>query len=258
MNHRDIVAVIPAAGRGSRLGLPGPKLLTPIDEVNTIWTILRHKLLAVADAIHVVVAPAFAADFEKLLAADPARARLSASVQPEPKGMGDAIFGAAPHWSDAQRLLVVWGDQVHVSIDTLSRALAAQNREARHCTVPVVRMDHPYVEYVFDSRNVLSEIRESREGAVCSERGFADAGTFVLGRNGLLETWSRYLTLRQSGKRTGEINFLPFLAYLAREGWTVQPIEVADANEARGINTPADLEHFRSLYREGKRRSVHA
>ena len=50
------------------------------------------------------------------------------------------------------------------------------------------------------------------------------------------------------GGGTGEINFLPFLPFLSRAGWTVTPLEVADATEARGINTKDDLAFFQSLY----------
>ena len=36
--------------------------------------------------------------------------------------------------------------------------------------------------------------------------------------------------------------------FLSAQGWTVTPLEVADATEARGINTKDDLAFFQSLY----------
>ena len=51
-----------------------------------------------------------------------------------------------------------------------------------------------------------------------------------------------------AGAQTGEANFLPFLPHLARNGWTLRRTHVDDPNEARGINTPEDLDFFRALY----------
>ena len=45
-----------------------------------------------------------------------------------------------------------------------------------------------------------------------------------------------------------EINFLPFLPFLSAKGWIITSLEVADATEARGINTKTDLAFFQSLY----------
>jgi len=246
---KRVCALIPAAGRGTRLGLSVPKLLAPIDESTTVWTILRRKLLASADSIHLVVAPEWAPTFRILLANDVEAARLSVSVQDEPRGMGDAIFGASPHWENAQTLLVVWGDQVHISEVTLQRALARHKETARYrCTIPTVFVDYPYVQYVFDENDRMIEIRETREGAACDPRGYSDAGTFVLDVDGLVPAWRAYREQKATGAKTGEVNFLPFLPYLGRNGWQITRVPVEDPVEARGINHVEDLEFFQKLY----------
>jgi len=66
----------------------------------------------------------------------------------------------------------------------------------------------------------------------------------------LTEAWDRYLAGAPRGSATGEINFLPFLPFLSAQGWTMTALEVADATEARGINTKEDLSFFQSLYRK--------
>ena len=246
-----IYAVIPAAGRGTRLGLEVPKLLAPIDKETTVWSILRKKLLPNVDHIHLVVAPEWAKVFEKLLASDPEAYRLSCSVQQEPRGMGDAIFGAYPHWAIAQTLLVVWGDQIHISPSTLSRALLQhRNFMGSHCTSPTVVLERPYVQYCFDGDDQLTEIRETREGKICDPIGYSDVGTFVLDVAGLRDAWERYGQERKAGAMTGEINFLPFLPYLAHNGWHISRVAVDDPIEARGINSPDDLKFFQQIYNE--------
>jgi len=250
---KGICAVIPAAGRGTRLGLNVPKLLAPIDPETTIWSILRGKLLPNVDRIHLVVAPQWAGMFQALLASDPQSDRLSFSVQAEPRGMGDAIFGAAKYWGDAKTLLVVWGDQIHISADTLKRALAGHRGECgRHCTIPAVLMDRPYVQYCFDASGGLTEIRETREGAKCDAIGFSDVGTFALEVDGLDRAWQAYQLEGKAGACTGEVNFLPFLPYLARDGWSISRVAVNDPVEARGVNSMDDLQFFQQIYRGGK------
>jgi hypothetical protein len=69
-----------------------------------------------------------------------------------------------------------------------------------------------------------------------------------LGTKGLKTAWEEYLKTAPRGRGTDEINFLPFLPFLSRDGWTITPLEVADATEARGINTKDDLAFFQSLY----------
>lgn len=249
LRGNTICAVVPAAGRGSRLGLSVPKLLAPIVGGVTIWTILREKLLSVVGRIHLVVSPEWELCFKTLLAEDPCASQISYSIQTEARGMGDAIFGAYSHWSRATILLVVWGDQIHISTATLKRSLARHSSlVGRHCTVPTAFVDYPYVQYCFNALDELTEIRESREGAICDQHGFSDVGSFVLDVPGLYEAWDSYSKKTRLGVRTGEINFLPFLPYLAHNGWRVSRLEVQDPLEARGVNSVADLTFFQELY----------
>ena len=237
-----ICAVIPAAGRGTRLGSDVPKILTPLTDTQTLWSILQQKLVPLVDHIHLVLSPDGAAAFPAL------PPNTSYSLQPSPTGMGDAIFRGFPVWSDYDAILVVWGDQVFVSNDTLSRAIAALDGPRHQAALPVTRMATPYVEYVFEDGR-LTKVLQSREGDITTPNGFSDVGTFLLGTDGLQGAWKAYLAHAPRGSQTGEINFLPFLPFLDAQGWRIRALEVADATEARGINTPDDLDFFRKLYK---------
>jgi bifunctional UDP-N-acetylglucosamine pyrophosphorylase / glucosamine-1-phosphate N-acetyltransferase len=103
------------------------------------------------------------------------------------------------------------------------------------------------VEYVFDGAR-LTKVLQTREGDATTPNGFSDVGAFLLRTDGLQPAWDDHLAGAQRGSGTGEINFLPFLPFLCARGWTVTPLEVADATEARGINTKDDLAFFQSLY----------
>ena len=114
-------------------------------------------------------------------------------------------------------------------------------------TLPLVHIESPYVHYELRA-GTLVRVAQAREGDACPPYGRADVGTFALTTEGLDTAWQRYFSQPESrGARTGEINLLPFFAHLARrEGFGVNVVEVADATEARGVNTPQDLAYFRS------------
>lgn len=243
-------AVIPAAGRGSRLGLDLPKLLVPLTERETIWSVLKRNLRPHVDHIHVVLSPAGASSFGQALEGDPDASMISTSIQPAPTGMGDAIFRGEPTWSSYRNVIVVWGDQVHVSENTIASSLALQADAERRVMIPLVALREPYVEYRFDAAGRLDKILQTREGDVCQPGGLGDVGTFVLSTGGLAKDWQTFLAQVERGALTGEVNFLPFLAFLSRTGWDVRSLPVADPREARGINTPDDLVFFREVYRE--------
>jgi CTP:molybdopterin cytidylyltransferase MocA len=244
-----ICALIPAAGKGSRLGLgPAvPKLLVEIVPGVTLWDVLRARLGPVVDHIHVVVSPAGAAMFSRAADPDIVTGFVSASVQEIPRGMGDAIVGCSDEWTEYDTLLIVWGDQVNLSRDTVDRVLqthASGAPSGRRVTIPVVPMTEPYVEYEFDEDRLVS-VRQSREGDPCRPGGLSDVGMFCLSADGLLDAWRGYTAEATTGTATGEVNFLPFLPYLSRLGWSVSTVAVADPDEARGVNTMADLEFAR-------------
>jgi len=249
--HR-LCAIVPAAGRGSRLGVDIPKVFVPILPDVTIWDAVRGKLCQVADRIILVLSP------EGIKYVENNRAKFMGetfdkaemALQVSPLGMGDAIFGAIDLWRECDDLLVVWGDQFNLSLRTLMACIELHAHSRKPAlTLPVVRAKQPYVEYVFDSSGQLTHIRQSREGDVCDPGGFSDVGVFLLsGGSALSEEWSRYRAGSVAGQMTGEINFLPFLVHLSTHAkWTVNRYETHDPAEAIGINTQEDLAFARQL-----------
>ncbi|MEV0753109.1 NTP transferase domain-containing protein [Streptosporangium sp. NPDC050280] len=241
-----VCAVIPAAGRGVRLGFGIPKIMVEIAGGVTVWHLLHRRLRSRTEHVHVVVSPEGEAPFRDLAAEEIGSGAVSVSVQDEPTGMGGAIFGAAPHWEPYGAILVVWGDQANLSSATVRRVVAA-HREGG-LTIPLVPMADPYVEYEV-AGSALVRVRQSREGDECRPGGLSDVGVFCLGTDGLREEWTRYLRDAAPGAVTGEVNFLPFLPYLSQVAdrpLTVVPVD--DPGEARGINTQADLDFARRVY----------
>jgi bifunctional UDP-N-acetylglucosamine pyrophosphorylase/glucosamine-1-phosphate N-acetyltransferase len=247
-----VFAVVPAAGRGTRLGSRLPKLLTPIDGENTIWTLLCGRLLTIVDHINIIVSPQSEPLVRKAAEKTNPGGRVSLSIQPEPIGMGDAIFRGYPVWSRARTILVVWGDQVFVSAKTLRAACALHDGRTTTIVLPLASLPEPYAEYVFADDERLIAVRQSREGDHCAPNGYTDVGVFVLSVADLQAAWTRFSAGAARGAQTGEVNFLPFLPFLSSLGWSVKRMAVADPREARGVNTPDDLDYLRAIIAANK------
>lgn len=252
-----ICAVIPAAGRGSRLGLDCPKILVPIEENLTVWDVLLDSLSPVADRIHVILAPSAMAQFsnarvksEETSASHPTNTKqvnVTTSAQTVPLGMGDAIFGACDYWCDFDSILIVWGDQVNLSALTL-QSVAAQCNAEKTMVLPLVECKNPYVQYDLEN-GVLTNVRQSREGDEMDPVGYSDVGVFALSVPGLLSCWEQFIKESVVGAHTNELNFLPFLPFLSQRcNWTLHKVIVSDPLEALGINTPEDLQITRERF----------
>ena len=245
ISKSEICTLIPAAGRGSRLGGNYPKVFTPITSDQNIWTILNRKLHKIADNHCLVLNSIVYEEYKNKI--DPS---VKIAFQDEPVGMGDAIFQGFKFWSNSKFLIIVWGDQVHVSDETLKRVSESfDDSISKQLILPLVAQDKPYVEYVFENK-MLKKIKQEREGDLTTPGGLSDMGVFGLSVDGLLENWNEYLRSQELGRETGEVNCLPFLSFLScSKGWNIQKLIVDNVDESRGINTPEDLEYFRNLYR---------
>lgn len=244
MSKRNgICTLVPAAGRGSRLGGDCPKVFTPITENKTIWDILSTKLKSISNKNCLVLNSAVYDEYKTRL--DP---ELLISFQDDPIGMGDAIFQGYNHFKESEYLIVVWGDQVHVSKDTLNKVVSSLNGEGDQLILPLVSQKNPYVEYIFKN-DILVNINQQREGDLTTPGGYSDMGVFGLSVKNLKSCWDEYNENQISGKLTGEINFLPFLSFLSSEKkWNVKKIFIEDVDESRGVNTQEDLEYFKKVY----------
>ena len=236
-----IHGVIPAAGKGSRLGMGIPKFLVPIKRNITTLDLLRRRFEPYVTHTHLITAP----EARSLL---DLRSNESIYVQRRAQGMGDAVFCAREGWMNAaDAIAIVWGDQALLSEQTVRHAIRMhQSSVSRQATVPLAHVVLPYVDYIISPNSGnLQSIRQSREGDKCRKSGISDVGLFIVSTNGLYDAWNNFNKVCCRGNLTGELNFLPFLLYLTKNGWRFQSFKVPNSKEARGINTSADLAFVR-------------
>ncbi len=117
-------ALIPAAGRGTRLNFDKPKILFPVGGVTILERLVQLLTPFCAELVFVLSpdgAPVVEPEIQRLLGA-----RGRAAIQPAPLGMGDAVACGLPEVR-TPFVTVIWGDQFGIkpaSLDfgTLSRS----------------------------------------------------------------------------------------------------------------------------------------
>jgi bifunctional UDP-N-acetylglucosamine pyrophosphorylase / glucosamine-1-phosphate N-acetyltransferase len=232
--------VIPAAGTGSRLGAALPKVLVPVagrPMLDHLLALYEH----VAQQVVLVVAPAAVAPVQ-----DAVRGwrHISRVVQETATGMLDAIMlaRAAVEATAARRVLITWCDQVGISPATVAAVAAASARDPEPALVmPVCRSRDPYVHLERDDQGRIVRVLHRREGDAMPASGESDAGVFDLSRQAYLEWLPQYAQSPDIGAKTGERNFVPFVAAVSARA-PVVTVPCAAPEEAIGINTPSELQ----------------
>jgi bifunctional N-acetylglucosamine-1-phosphate-uridyltransferase/glucosamine-1-phosphate-acetyltransferase GlmU-like protein len=242
------VLVIPAAGLGSRLGGPVPKVLVTVAGVPMIDRLLALYKDVVSRAV-LVLHPSFAAEVERHVAQAPLP--VECLVQPSPTGMLDAIttardpvLQADPFW-----VWITWCDQAGVDPRTIARLAAETERHADAALVmPTVTAANPYIHLERQGGRIV-RILHRREGDRMPPIGESDMGLFAISRRAFRDLLPLYAADVRKGGGTGERNFLPFIPWADGRAETIVTFPSTDPREAIGVNTPDDLARVEAYIR---------
>lgn len=257
---KSICLVIPAAGNGSRLGVKIPKFLLPIgDDFYVADRILSAFTFKVKT--RVVISPWGKPHLEKYLKHRYSdrynEGEIDYIIQDSPLGMGDAVFKASFEINASNLTFIVWGDQAlinPISVKKMySELLKMENRKISAFSVILSECANPYVQYIYDDKNhKLTDILETREGGITDPIGMSDCGVFGFTSEYLVKDWQTYLSKAVRGNLTKEINFLPFLNFLANKNNPRKfiPITAISVDERVGINTVEDWDYVKKWVRK--------
>ena len=243
---RSTMALVAAAGRGTRLGFHLPKVLFPV-EGRPLLEWLGSRLSGLAGSVTIVLSPGGAEALQQTPVTVPMP--MTIAIQAEPTGMADAILAAEAEVverPDVDTIVVLWGDQIGIQRETVLRALAVHAcHDLRPAvTIPLARVDVPYVHYEFDAAGRLLTVRQRREGDVLPDVGLADCGCFVISPQTVFPVLRRLrLAGLLRGRLSHEENFLQAIPFLAREA-SVVGVTGASPADTIGLNTAADLDRL--------------
>ena len=232
-----MLAIIAAAGRGTRMKSQLPKPLTRLKNGKTFLDSLVEKVDGTVDEIVIVINDELLSHplFVK-------NSRCVYKIQSEPTGMGDAIFCAREEILEHENIIVAWSDQVGLTKNTLeetSRLQKSLNLE-NHITIPVLPKTNGYIHIEHEDNKIIG-IYQSREKDVVPSPSLSDVGLFGLsGGLDLISKWENGGRDFAFGRETHEYNFLPFLHYLSTQSWSVEFI-AATLSDGYGVNTKGEL-----------------
>jgi len=230
-------AIIPAAGRGSRLGSGWPKVLYPILGRPILFWLLEALRPVCGEAV-LVLSPEGRSAVEPVLRGFGVAARIV--IQERPTGMADAVQLAIAD-TKTSFSLVVWGDQVTLRMETIQACAALhEQRPNATLTLPTVMKPNPYIDIERDAAGRVVRVRQAREGEVDRAVGENDCGLFLFTSNTLAEVLET--SSRQRGLRTGEANLLQLLPAFERGAGSVATVRLSDPDETLGVNTAEEAE----------------
>ena len=236
----DFRVLIPAAGRGTRAGLPYPKTLYPVD-----GTPILHRLLATLSIYDPIPTVVVSPQGEPLIRASLQKAALDAHLvmQFEPRGMGDAVlrFEHSPVASVANHILLAWGDISHLQISTVS-TLAQSHIDCDNDFTFVTRLvDRAYTQVQRDRTGRVVAVSETREqGVKDPQPGEREIGLFAFRKQPVFDMLRADLP-GKLGSFTGEHGFLYVIEHLARSGAKVAALPIATKLDLASLNSLSDL-----------------
>ena len=116
----DLSVVVLAAGQGTRMKSPLPKVLHPIGGKPMLAHVI--KTAQALDPRQIIIIHGYEGELVKQ---NFQNLELTWIEQPERLGTGDAVTKALPHIPDSHRVLTLYGDVPLIEVDTLKRLLAA-------------------------------------------------------------------------------------------------------------------------------------
>jgi bifunctional UDP-N-acetylglucosamine pyrophosphorylase / glucosamine-1-phosphate N-acetyltransferase len=228
-------AVVPAAGRGSRLDFHLPKILYPVaGRMIVEW--LLDFLLPNCESIVFVLSPDGRTSVEEeLRRLIPRRFRIV--VQEVPTGMGEAVELALPAVR-TPHVAIVWGDQVALKRSSVEACLRLHLGPLEpDVTCPTVVRPRPYIHFERGADGGISGLLQAREGDPMPAEGESDAGFFCFRTDCARRLLQELRASDQMiGAATRELNFLPVIPLAAQECTVITP-QVMTLEETMGVNS---------------------
>ncbi|AFM39171.1 glucosamine-1-phosphate N-acetyltransferase, UDP-N-acetylglucosamine pyrophosphorylase [Desulfosporosinus acidiphilus SJ4] len=238
----NLVAVIMAAGKGTRMHSKLPKVMHSLAGKPLI-----EHVLDVANQVG-VERPFVIVGHGREIVAARVQERAETVVQTEQKGTGHAIMQAMPYLEDAQTVLVLSGDQPLLKPESLQTLIKLHQDRGACATVLTAYLEQPFgYGRVLKHGDQLVRIVEEKDAAP-DERLIKEinTGTYCFRASALKEALAKITPQNAQGEYYLTEVFDIFL----KQGETILTYCTEDSHEALGINSRSQLAEAERVFRE--------
>jgi bifunctional UDP-N-acetylglucosamine pyrophosphorylase/glucosamine-1-phosphate N-acetyltransferase len=248
----ETTLIIPAAGAGTRLQSPTPKVLSRVNGKPMIDH-LFDRYRDVVRRFVLVLHPSFDSAVRDHVNRSAPNLAVDYAIQESPTGMLDAILIAedvvSGHAPD--RVWITWCDQIGAHPRTIAMlARMSDEHPNAHAILPTARQTRPYIHVERDAGGQIVGILQRREGDAMPAIGESDMGLFSLSAEGYFSCLPEFGKDAAASPGTRERNFLPFIPWLVRHGHSVRTFPSTNEIEAIGVNSPDDRRRLEEYLRE--------
>jgi bifunctional UDP-N-acetylglucosamine pyrophosphorylase/glucosamine-1-phosphate N-acetyltransferase len=239
--------VILAAGEGTRMKSPVPKVLHRVCGITMIESVLAAARKLKPERIIIVAGRHM--DSIKEAAGDDGGGTLSYALQKEPRGTGHALMCARRELQGFNGDIVVMnGDTPLLSADTIRKFLRRHGKDGNAVSVLSFRAGNPadYGRIVRDSAGRVSAIVEDRD-ANASQTAIdeVNSGVYALGSGAL-----SLLDAIRINRTKGEYYLTDIVASASRSGMKTSAYCIGQEEEFMGVNTAEELSRASRLMKK--------
>lgn len=231
--------VILAAGKGTRMYSDLPKVLHSLAGKPMVQHVIDAAMKLGAQNVHLVYG--HGGDLLKSTLSDGA---LNWVLQAEQLGTGHAMQQAAPHFADDEDVLMLYGDVPLISVDTLTRLLAAKPQGG--IGLLTVKLDDPtgYGRIVRENGEVVGIVEHKDAGE--AQRQINEINTGILVANG--RDLKRWLGMLSNDNAQGEYYITDIIALAHADGKKIEAVHPARLSEVEGVNNRLQLARLERVY----------
>ena len=239
MSNSSLSVVILAAGKGTRMYSDLPKVLHPLAGKPMVQHVIDTALKLGAQNVHLVYG--HGGDLLKDKLSDQP---LKWVLQAEQLGTGHAMQQAAPHFSDDEDVLMLYGDVPLISEETLQRLLAAKPQGG--IGLLTVKLVDPtgYGRIVRENDYVVGIVEH--KDATAEQHKINEINTGILVASG--RDLKRWLGKLDNNNAQGEYYITDIIALAHQEGNKIETVHPDRLSEVEGVNNRLQLSALEREY----------
>jgi bifunctional UDP-N-acetylglucosamine pyrophosphorylase/glucosamine-1-phosphate N-acetyltransferase len=239
MSNSAMSVVILAAGKGTRMYSDLPKVLHPLAGKPMVQHVIDAAMKLGAQHVHLVYGHG-----GELLKSTLHNDALNWVLQAEQLGTGHAMQQAAPHFSDDEDVLMLYGDVPLIAVDTLTRLLAAKPQGGIGLLTVKLQDPSGYGRIVRENGAVVGIVEH--KDANDQQRQINEINTGILVANG--RDLKRWLGKLNNNNAQGEFYITDIIALAHAEGNKIEAVHPARLSEVEGVNNRLQLSQLERVY----------